>query len=955
MRIGILGTGDVGKALGKGRGAIVRPPWAAGWTEHALAELAEQERIPYTRLMEEDWWVDMDPVAISDKRPYRYGESAKKVKSERVAGGVSDVEREYAALAAEQKKLEAQMTPLIEETAPPPMAFKEQVAPKAKPTQKQGQLFKPGEAPIEFPQKGKPAGTADILSTPQFPDEAARLRWEREQQIAAGQGEMFGAAPPPPTSPTAAPAPGGATPPDKLQEILRRQAGTPEQAAELRPPLPEHAGNVRLEKLPPESAPAVQQAFEETNQFAGQRRGVIPDAEVRARAEELSKTRTIEDWLKIKPGKALNAEENVALRNVVVRTEQEARTLAERVTQATASGEVTPRMQFEQMQKFAELKALLGVSSGGGAEAGRSLRSFQQVFDGAVESKGSWDKALDFAYKKMGGDEEAFNTWLSRWLSLDPTDVVGRHKALQMLGNPSKMNKVIAWTVSNMVSAPRSILVDAFSNTVNSVERPLLTLLGGDPRAALDDVVYMGRAFGAAWADAATMFKEGVSPMEARGAARVAKYDVQPDAFPGKQGLLYTPALRTKSAIDEFAQNVNAAGAMASRARIESRTSGKTFADLMKTPSETMLTYAEKAGRDAVFKASATFAGDALIGLRSRIYKPGFQNRATGLAAHVLVPFIRVPEAIYGKGIKKTIDPLLGLGVAARGVRQGNKEMVREGMSRTVLASTALAGFYALAAQGALTGNGPQNVDKRRMLEEARDEKGNPIWQAHSVKIGDRWYDYTNLGPWAIPMGVMGSAVESYRMEGKKVDPDYAGRVFGDTAKIMADASYIRAIGTMFRAVLTGNAEQFFGNQMPADVLSRFIPYGGAVTQLERSTDYEARDPRNPLENFMARVPGLAEDVQTRLGPLGTPIQKPQDLPATFSPVRTSSAGQPAPVAAEMARLGMSVGAPDKIVKVGDKDVVLSPEQQRLRHRPREPVRMRRTSRNVDDGCCHLP
>ncbi|MDZ4230495.1 MAG: LPD38 domain-containing protein, partial [Dehalococcoidales bacterium] len=71
-----------------------------------------------------------------------------------------------------------------------PLTFKTQIEQPsgAKPVQ-QG-MFAPGEAPVVFPQKGKPGGTAETLSTPQFTSEADRLRWEREQRIAAGQQEM---------------------------------------------------------------------------------------------------------------------------------------------------------------------------------------------------------------------------------------------------------------------------------------------------------------------------------------------------------------------------------------------------------------------------------------------------------------------------------------------------------------------------------------------------------------------------------------------------------------------------------------------------------------------------------------------------------------------------------------------------------------------------------------------
>lgn len=62
----------------------------------------------------------------------------------------------------------------------------------------QGAMFgatEPGMRP-EFARGPKPAGIAsesDLLGGPQFESEAARAQWEREQAVARGQGEMFGA------------------------------------------------------------------------------------------------------------------------------------------------------------------------------------------------------------------------------------------------------------------------------------------------------------------------------------------------------------------------------------------------------------------------------------------------------------------------------------------------------------------------------------------------------------------------------------------------------------------------------------------------------------------------------------------------------------------------------------------------------------------------------------------
>mgnify|MGYP001602093356 FL=1 len=89
--------------------------------------------------------------------------------------------------------------------------------------------------------------------------------------------------------------------------------GTANQAAELRPEKPGFAGNINLSKLAPDAEPIIRRVMAANNDMAGARRGVVPDAEVRAGAVEKALGMTPVDWVKTRAGKGYAPEEATAI------------------------------------------------------------------------------------------------------------------------------------------------------------------------------------------------------------------------------------------------------------------------------------------------------------------------------------------------------------------------------------------------------------------------------------------------------------------------------------------------------------------------------------------------------------------------------------------------------------------------------------------------------------------
>ncbi len=295
----------------------------------------------------------------------------------------------------------------------------------------------------------------------------------------------------------------------KSATTLERAAGTPEQAAQLRPssglldqfgnplaptaasaaaaqPITGTAGNILLDKFPEEVRPLLSDTVQTFNEFAGQRRWVISDPQAMENAAQKGLGMTVEDFLKTKPGTAFNQETALALGQTLTKTGQDLDALIQ-------GGTASPAQIAEKALQFG---ALAGVRAGSAAEAGRTLRAFSTRLTGAGASD---EQAIRAAFTAMGTDPAKFGDWVTAWKMTDPADALGRYKLLQAVSSrdPTMMDKVLAFGMSNMLSATKTWEVIALHTPTQLLNRPLLTLLrdGDAPAAAADPHKEFSEAF----------------------------------------------------------------------------------------------------------------------------------------------------------------------------------------------------------------------------------------------------------------------------------------------------------------------------------------------------------------------------------------------------------------------------------------------------------------------------
>src|SRR5262249_7437829 len=116
------------------------------------------------------------------------------------------------------------------------------------------------------------------------------------------------------------------------------------------------------------------------------------------------------------------------------------------------------------------------------------------------------------------------------------------------------------------------------------------------------------------------------------------------------------------------------------------------------------------------------------------------------IAKFVIAPFLRTPVNLLKFAGERTV-----LSIASKEVRDilaGKKGNAArdEQMAKIILGTSVTATSFLMAEKGLMTGNGPRDPQERAawLMEH----------QPYSVRIGDGWYSYQRLEPYATWMGI---------------------------------------------------------------------------------------------------------------------------------------------------------------------------------------------------------
>ena len=259
-------------------------------------------------------------------------------------------------------------------------------------------------------------------------------------------------------------------------------------------------------------------------------------------------------------------------------------------------------------------------------------------------------------------------------------------------------------------------------------------------------------------------------------------------------------------------------------------------------------------------------------------------------------PFVHIAANI----IDQTIVHRTPVGLLSSEIRAdllGHNGNVAQDMAqaRMLVGSTLAMTFGGLAAQGMMTGSGPTDPNKAAMWRMA----GN---QAHSIRIGDVWYDVHRLGPLGMLSGI---AADMYDVAHAASSGDLltAGSMLmhGFVQNVL-DESFMRGPSEWLNAI-TDPAR--YGPRMIQNFAASFVPYSVGLSQIDRATDPYSRRARSVMDAIKQKVPGISEELFPNRDIWGEPMPNHSALVASGLTAIYESRISQDPVNTALAGLGI--------------------------------------------------
>jgi hypothetical protein len=503
---------------------------------------------------------------------------------------------------------------------------------------------------------------------------------------------------------------------------------------------------------------------------------------------------------KLRPGKALNAEELASYKNAVASVMTERAPLAEKVRDGTATA--AERLKFSELTDRGT--ALLSSYRGAKAEAGRALNILRQkakvlqygdeaFIAKALEAPGfaADIERVSKAAVDAGGDPIKQLQALrdanvpTRWQTAQSLYYAGLLSGVKthlrnFLGNSFNM-------LANIATPLGSVPADIARSKLTGAERSVF--LGELPNGVIGTFTGLPQAF----RDSLFVMRHGFTPRAVAEAA-AGKFDTPHAELP--IGVLNLP-MRALDAADTFFRSLayhselngaaHSAAVKAGLRRPQDITSR--MAELMtgNSPEAVALQgQAQRFAARAVFQEEPGPILSRIIALKNDPAVPaGFRAAMTFVA-----PFLKTPGNILRQGAE--FSPA---GFAMKAVRAEGREGA-QALGRATLGTLGAGYFAYLAATGHLSGNGPTEPGKRAALM----EKG---WRPNSVKIGNDWVSYNLFQPIGVAAAAVANAWERFAKSDRSDNAaeESATAALSGAASSFLDQSFLAGVSGLLDAI----------------------------------------------------------------------------------------------------------------------------------------------------------
>lgn len=405
------------------------------------------------------------------------------------------------------------------------------------------------------------------------------------------------------------------------------------------------------------------------------------------------------------------------------------------------------------------------------------------------------------------------------------------------------------------------------------------------------------------------------------GGQSTTKFNAPNLVMPGQSSYVLEAPTRVLAAEDEFFRQViqtsNIYG-LAVREAGKKNLKGKAFwaevDKLIKNPTKGMIDKTTDYTKVIQFMDEPSFVGKTLNDLVHKVPKnAGPAERIVRGALRFAMPFVRTPDAIIRTVIRRS-GPL---GALDRYNIQGMKGSKAEQdiVKSRILIGSAMAAFVAIqAANGNITGEGPQDYRKK--------QEWLATHQPNSIRIGDKWYSIQGLEPIATNVLTVADAVGKYKNNNAEVEnkefSDLAAEFSLQYGRSILDYAYVDNFFNFMGIFDKGSTAESKLENYLAGVGSSIVNPAIIRQANQNYVDNAERDTRGDKSavdriagRAMVGTPGFSDNLPQKYDVYGRPVTRGETFgPDMFSRVKTKDAESNDPVITELERLGSKMKTP---------------------------------------------
>lgn len=302
---------------------------------------------------------------------------------------------------------------------------------------------------------------------------------------------------------------------------------------------------------------------------------------------------------------------------------------------------------------------------------------------------------------------------------------------------------------------------------------------------------------------------------------------------------------------------------------------GREARKLAAAPSQEMIDEAYGIAKDNLFQSEPGGFGQGVQKIKSKGW---------GRLFNFILPFTSTPGNLVKKGIRRT--PLGGLALM-REIKAGstNRANITKHAADQLIAWPVAITLLSLVLgqkddEPRITGSPARWKDSGKRNTQYRAA------QPTSIRIGDKWYDYSRLDPHSITLSLAVDAAQGYKEAQTADDASVAwAALFDASMRLVTDQSYLQGVGDIVRAIEDPNAAESWAKNFAASWTPNVIKQVGRASSPDLIKN----------ETIMERAfPGFVGGTP-RVDVWGRPIQDGERASSDFlyrllSPVRVGKA-----------------------------------------------------------------